>query len=112
MEALKANSSFCMSRNLINCAKPCRPAFSGTKRLGIANRKALQSHRRRGDPAWIARALQEEIYYATFPLVGLESLEGALVFSGRELPNILAQHCAIIVERPSEGASLPLLRAK
>lgn len=47
----------------------------------------------------------EEIYYATFPLVGMESLESALVFAGRELPKVLAQHCAIIVERPSEGVS-------
>lgn len=50
-----------------------------------------------------AKVQREEIYYATFPLVGMESLEGALVFSGRELPKVLAQHCAIIVERPSEG---------
>lgn len=49
---------------------------------------------------------KEEIYYATFPLVGLESLEGAIVFSGRELPNILAQHCAIIVQRPTEQVML------
>ena len=56
---------------------------------------------------------KEEIYYATFPLVGLESLEGAIVFSGREIPDILAQHCAIIVERPTEQVivSTNLLRA-
>ena len=54
---------------------------------------------------------REEIYYVTFPLVGLESIEGAIVFSGRELPNILAQHCAIIVERPTEQVNYRLEHA-
>lgn len=48
---------------------------------------------------------REEIYYATFPLVGLENLERAMTFSGRDIPDVFAQHCAIIVERPSEGVS-------
>jgi hypothetical protein len=48
----------------------------------------------------------EEVFFATFPLSGLESLESALVFSGRELPSFMAQHCAIILTRPSEGVSM------
>lgn len=35
--------------------------------------------------------------------VGLESLESTLVFSGMELPTVMAQHCAIIVDQPSLG---------
>lgn len=48
---------------------------------------------------------QELVYFATFPLIGLESLEGAINFAGGELPEFMAQHCAVIVERPSEGVS-------
>lgn len=41
---------------------------------------------------------KELVYFATFPLVGFERLESALVFSGGELPEVMAQHCAVIVE--------------
>lgn len=50
---------------------------------------------------------KEIVYFASFPLVGLEALEAGLVFAGSRLPDVLAQHCAIIVERPAERVSQP-----
>ena len=47
----------------------------------------------------------ELVFFATFPLVGLEALEGAIVFAGGQLPDALAQHCAIVVHRPTEGVN-------
>jgi len=60
-------------------------------------------------PSTAVKTPGEGVYFATFPLVGLESLETPLVFSGRELPRFMAQHCAIIVGQLSEGVSILLL---
>lgn len=79
----------------------------GTSR--ICFRQTFGTPRRRAVSTRAQDQQKEDIYYATFPLVGMESLEGAIVFSGRELPNILAQHCAIIVERSTEQVSHVLL---
>lgn len=86
-------------------AVPTLSAVSNSKKPidGHLSLRSQAKWRIRADKS--SKVHQEEVYYATFPLVGMESLESALVFSGRELPKALAQHCAIIVERPSEGVS-------
>lgn len=84
----------------------CPAIYEGFKRRKIQSWSSFDRKKLRCYGSRESVSHKEEVYYATFPFVGMESLEGALVFSGRELPQVMAQHCAIIVERPSEGVML------
>ena len=49
---------------------------------------------------------KELVYLATFPLVGLEALEGGITFLGYEMPDVLAQHCAVLVESQEDKVKI------